>query len=422
MIPTAVQDKPNSSSGTGLTCVALATGMKCLPHDKLPLAKGNVLHDCHAEILAMRAFNRWLVDECANLTEEGGESLWVRRRSRGRQRRGADRPTGECDETDDGTVDESGQENEAERRPFELREDVRIHMYCSEAPCGDASMEVLARGMADGTPWDATTSASGSPSSRGEKTATENSPNEQRLQDTDSSTKTTNLLHGRAFFSLVGIVRRKPGRADAPPTMSKSCSDKLAMKQCTGLLSSLTALMVNPTANTYLSSFVLPARAVVRESIERAFGTGGRMSSMAIFSCGEFRFRPFEVSTTTRSFAWEKSEDAVASNLSAVAVLGGRIQHQEVLINGVLQGRKIFDPRGASSLSRRRMWESVLDVVLKAQLVNLESSPCADGQTYEQVKNQPRLLAKGQMKAEVREKALVGWSRNIGDDQWLLER
>jgi hypothetical protein len=41
--------------------------------------------------------------------------------------------------------------------------------------------------------------------------------------------------------------------------------------------------------------------------------------------------------------------------------------------------------------------------------------------TYEDVRNLPELSAREQMKAEVRRKALVGWSRNIGDDQWSLE-
>ena len=58
-----------------LTCAALAIGMRCLPHSKLTLAKGNVLHDWHAEVLVIRAFNRWLVDACADLAREGMRGL-----------------------------------------------------------------------------------------------------------------------------------------------------------------------------------------------------------------------------------------------------------------------------------------------------------------------------------------------------------
>jgi tRNA-specific adenosine deaminase 1 len=406
--------------------------MKCLSKEKVPLAKGNVLHDCHAEVLAIRAFNRWLVEECKSLvldpsrTDEEEEekqgvnsgerrSPWVRWRRRRLQQ-------------DDDVDREDDADSRLLQPPFELHDDVRIHMYCSEAPCGDASMEVLARGMADGgTPWEMD-----DPSTVKKHDDDEGDQMEKHPSASDSSSFTTNanLLHGRAFFSLVGIVRRKPGRADAPPTLSKSCSDKLAMKQCTGLLSALTALLVAPTANTYLSSFVLPARAVVDESVERAFGPEGRMESVVAAalvgeSRGEaaFRFRPFRVRTTNRRFAWEKSEDCVASNLSAVVVAaatGREKSHQEVLINGVLQGRKMSDPRGASVLSRRRMWEAVLEVAEKTHLVGLNKDLRAERRTYEYVKKLPESSAREQMKTEVRSKALVGWARNIGDDQWSL--
>jgi tRNA-specific adenosine deaminase 1 len=114
----------------GLTCAALAAGMKCLPQFKVPFAKGNVLHDSHAEVLAIRAFNRFLVDECAELTRKrlGNRSQWVRWRIRGHRNAGQD--------------DERIQGREGEQ-PFELQDDVGIHMYCSECPCSDASMELV---------------------------------------------------------------------------------------------------------------------------------------------------------------------------------------------------------------------------------------------------------------------------------------
>jgi tRNA-specific adenosine deaminase 1 len=41
-----------------LHCLSLATGVKCLSHDKVKKANGLALHDSHAEILAIRGFNR----------------------------------------------------------------------------------------------------------------------------------------------------------------------------------------------------------------------------------------------------------------------------------------------------------------------------------------------------------------------------
>ncbi|KAK2075257.1 hypothetical protein P8C59_009399 [Phyllachora maydis] len=48
-------------------CLALATGMKCLPAVKLPLAQGVTLHDWHAEVLAIRAFNYFVLEECMSI-------------------------------------------------------------------------------------------------------------------------------------------------------------------------------------------------------------------------------------------------------------------------------------------------------------------------------------------------------------------
>jgi tRNA-specific adenosine deaminase 1 len=85
--------------------------MKCLPASKIPYAHGLVLHDWHAEILAIRALNRFLLEECRALALSQAESsAYLRRRQ-------ADEIT------------------ERHFQPFTVREDVRLHMYCSEAPC-----------------------------------------------------------------------------------------------------------------------------------------------------------------------------------------------------------------------------------------------------------------------------------------------
>jgi tRNA-specific adenosine deaminase 1 len=85
--------------------------MKCLPASKIPEANGTVLHDWHAEIVALRSINRFLLEECRSIElSKDQTSKYVRRRR----------------------VDEITQSN---FQPFTIREDVRLHMYCSEAPC-----------------------------------------------------------------------------------------------------------------------------------------------------------------------------------------------------------------------------------------------------------------------------------------------
>jgi tRNA-specific adenosine deaminase 1 len=131
----------------------LRTGMKCLPRNKVPNANGIVLHDCHAEILAIRTFNRFLIEECYMLaTGKAVESSIVERRA----------PTEISIES---------------RQPFAIRDGVKIHMYCSEAPCGDASMELIMQAQEDATPW---------------------------VQKPEG-------MAGRGDFAQLGVVRRKPG-------------------------------------------------------------------------------------------------------------------------------------------------------------------------------------------------------------------
>lgn len=149
-----------------ITCLALGTGMKCLPASKLPhLDSGAVLHDWHAEILAIRAFNHFLLQECRQLASCAEYTSLVLRR----------RQVPEVSEAQGS-------------QPFSIRKDLRIMMYCSEAPCGDASMELVMEAQDDPSPWPVTSSSAGSMSG----------------------------LLGRGSFSQLGVVRRKPCEQSYP--------------------------------------------------------------------------------------------------------------------------------------------------------------------------------------------------------------
>lgn len=87
--------------------------MKCLPVSKLPPANGMILHDWHAEVLTIRSFNHFVLEECRKLAL-CEESEFLRRRG--------------DDELDTSMEAWHGQ-------PFAWRKDVTLHMYCSEAPC-----------------------------------------------------------------------------------------------------------------------------------------------------------------------------------------------------------------------------------------------------------------------------------------------
>jgi tRNA-specific adenosine deaminase 1 len=93
--------------------------MKCLPASKVPNTHGLVLHDWHAEILAIRALNVFLLEETKALAlTEAQSSAYLRHRRE--------------DEI-----------TERHFQPFTVREDVKLYMYCSEAPCNYRSNSLL---------------------------------------------------------------------------------------------------------------------------------------------------------------------------------------------------------------------------------------------------------------------------------------
>ncbi|KAK4125321.1 hypothetical protein N657DRAFT_570234 [Parathielavia appendiculata] len=403
--------------------------MKCLPASKLPQANGVALHDWHAEVLTIRAFNRFLLNECRRLAQDSSaESEYLLRR------------TGE---------ELSASSNSPwHRQPFTWRGYLTLHMYCSEAPCGDASMELVMSSQADATPWTIPPSLSPSPSpaTSANTSPAANSPNPTTSPPSPPPPPQPTTLLGRGFFSHLGIVRRKPARGDAPPTHSKSCSDKLALKQCTSLLSSLTSLFVSPQ-HCYLSTLVLPAPQYSPAACRRCFsadakgdGNGdggtaveGRMAAVRgrVWEGMGYGFVPFRVEITGKEFEFsrrgisaslgndgegEKDIKVATSNLAVAWTADGEVD--EGLIGGVLQGRKAFDLRGASLTSRRRMWAAAMEV---AGLLDNEGIAKQLGKgTYDGLKEGELLAARRRIKEDVRAEALKGWLRNCGDGEFSL--
>ncbi|KAH7344863.1 adenosine deaminase/editase [Rhizoctonia solani] len=95
-----------------------------------------------------------------------------------------------------------------------LREGVEVWMYISTLPCGDASTTALAINQ----PAEMAALKTISPMPRPEKGTT---------------------ARGRDNYNALGWLRTKPGRADAPPTISHSCSDKIALWSLVGFQGAL---------------------------------------------------------------------------------------------------------------------------------------------------------------------------------------
>ena len=207
----------------------------------------------------------------------------------------------------------------------------------------------------------------------------------------------TNILHEKA-------------RADSPITLSKSCSDKLALKQCTSLLSSPLSLLVSPE-NAYIDTLVLPLDQYRQQACERAFGPAGRMLPVTGSNwLPGYAFRSFRVETTEIAFQYSRRaagtsvDGCKGSNISAVWTPC----QQETLVNGVLQGRKQTDRKGASALSRMHIWSLLLDTIslmdIPALRHVLKLSSYLDMKTLQDLEHRRRV------KQEVKDEVLKGWN------------
>jgi tRNA-specific adenosine deaminase 1 len=92
---------------------------------------------------------------------------------------------------------------------------------------------------------------------------------------------------------------------------------------------------------------------------------------------------------------------------------------EEGLIGGVLQGRKQFDPRGASRMCKKRLWELAREVAALAACEDVERG--LDSASYAEVKCGMVLGARRKVKQEVRDEALRGWVRNAGGEDFARD-
>lgn len=245
-----------------------------------------------------------------------------------------------------------------------------------------------------------------------------------------SPTATDSSMPGRGYFSNLGIVRRKPSRPDAPSTLSKSCSDKITLKQITSVLNSITSLLISPE-NAYLQTLTLPASQYVDVGCERCFSPLGRLKGLQLSPSGGYSFQGFKMMTTEKEFAYSR-RDGDGSPLLSDAISPSNIAaswspyFEETLIGGVLQGRKQNDPKGASVVCKKRMWGLARDIT---RLLGLEDSSSSDlselgavkgRKKYEDMK-QSRLLQDRITAKNSARQTLKGWVRNDGDERFILD-
>lgn len=246
--------------------------------------------------------------------------------------------------------------------------------------------------------------------------------------------KLTGELHGRGHFSRLGVVRRKPSRPDASPTLSKSCTDKLALTQALSFLNSVSSPMIE-CAGAYLSTLTLPHSQYSEGACQRAFSAIGRLASLSQIGLMQTfgrEFHAFRIKTTKTEFKYSRRAMAgkkiIASNIAAT----WSPHFEETLISGILQGRKSGDVQGASKVSRRHMVHLLLRLTNSALLrheTNLDGiymdvtrglRQLTDVSHYSDLKDISMLEGRRHAKATVISLALHGWLRNVSDDFSLL--
>ncbi|CAR24635.1 tRNA-specific adenosine deaminase [Lachancea thermotolerans CBS 6340] len=265
-----------------LRLVSLATGVKAAPNEDLKRSNGRILHDCHAEILALRGFNAVLLKQIQLLKDSQSHPV----------------PDLVSSSSDNSGI-------------YRLNEEWSFALYISRAPCGDASMGLLYdEGCISFT-------------------------DDDRCQYVDDNNKT--IIRGRFNYAKKGYVRTKPGRKDSKVTLSKSCTDKLCSKQVLSILNSLTWDLLE--APVFLEYIVIPQLPRVAEAdFERAFDTRIKdsvpMEKVQILSCSQ----RFDDDKT-----YENQPPSLMSSI-LLNIIEGQVTQQQSILNGVKCGAFVKPP------------------------------------------------------------------------------
>ncbi|CAI4039054.1 hypothetical protein SMKI_07G0210 [Saccharomyces mikatae IFO 1815] len=278
--------------------LSMATGVKAMPDSELRRSGGKILHDCHAEILALRGLNTVLLNHIKEYNPANGSDFI--------------------------------QSNDETPPRFKLKDNWELALYISKLPCGDASIDFLNDNCKNDHDFPKI-------------------EDDDEFQYVNSSVKT--ILRGNLNFNRKNVVRTKPGRYDSNITLSKSCSDKLLMKRLSSILNALNyELFVQPV---FLKYVVIPGlenevKHVLKQSFHDRLPNANHET---IF-----------MSCNTSFYDDKAGEEDVPSLMCSIKLFMNDHTNEEAILNGVKNGfytksSKPLRKHCQSLVSRFAQWE-----------------------------------------------------------------
>ncbi|KAG9272088.1 tRNA-specific adenosine deaminase 1 [Astyanax mexicanus] len=360
--------------------VALGTGTKCIGRAAMS-CKGDVVNDSHAEVIARRSCVRYLMEQLCKALRGEQDSVFC-------------------------PADQKGK--------WKLRPEISFIFFTSHTPCGDASIIPMTdsqmqpcppiRGQKDSpsTNQDLETgdvrqidetegvrkrmrvsaeSLQQQPSNEEHGTAKSDSTQQPDLHRTGAKCVPggpTDPLGSGLEFHRVGLLRVKPGRGE--PTLSLSCSDKIARWTVVGFQGALLSHFLQ--GGLYFRALVVGKCPYSQFAMERALKRGAQVSGLP----EGFSVHIPKLLQSSLKFIHSREHTHLSHNSTQARVVpcGAAIswcavsrQPLDVTANGYKQGvtkKAVGTARARSLISKLELFHSFLELLTIADDSQLPES------------------------------------------------